>query len=149
VVGLACYGLSHAVVAASHALRVPLYFTSVILAAAATSVPDTVLSVKDALNGNYDDSVSNALGSNIFDITIALGLPLLLYGLVHGDVSLSATSGVEADVQILAIVLVAVTLAVLLTMLIGRGLGRVKALLFFGIYVAWTAFVVGRALDWQ
>ena len=55
----------------------------------------------------------------------------------------------EADVQILAIVLVAVTLAVIFTMLVGRGLGRVKALLFFGIYAAWTAFIVGRALDWQ
>ena len=72
IIGVACYGLSWAVVEAAHVLNVPLYFTTVVLAAAATSVPDTVLSVKDALNGNYDDAVANAVGSNIFDICVAL-----------------------------------------------------------------------------
>ena len=43
----------------------------VIIAAAATSVPDTILSIKDARKGNYNDAISNALGSNIFDICFA------------------------------------------------------------------------------
>ena len=67
------------------ATRIPLIFVAVVLSAAATSVPDTILSMKDAKKGNYDDAVSNALGSNIFDIAFALGLPILLYNLIYGQ----------------------------------------------------------------
>ena len=42
-------------------MGIPSYFTAVVLAAAATSVPDTVLSVKDARKGEYDDAVANAV----------------------------------------------------------------------------------------
>ena len=62
-----------------HGLDIPILFVAVILASAATSVPDTVISVRDAGQGNYNDAISNALGSNIFDICFALGLPLFLY----------------------------------------------------------------------
>jgi cation:H+ antiporter len=147
IVGAACYGLADFVVMGADALQVPLYFTTVIVAAAATSVPDTVLSIKDARKGDYDDAVSNALGSNIFDITVALGLPLLLYGLMYGDVELHAAGSSSADVQALRIALVFVTLAVLAMMLLGKGMGRIKALLLVGLYLVWTAFVVGRAMN--
>lgn len=149
VIAAGCYALSWAVVAAAHALDIPLYFTTVILAAAATSVPDTVLSVKDAMKGDYDDAVSNALGSNIFDITVALGLPLLCYGLVHGDVHLSSVSGSAADVQLLRIALLVVTFFVMAVFLIGSKMGRVKAALLLVIYGAWTAFIIGRAVEWE
>jgi len=149
VIAAGCYVLSWAVVEAAHALNVPLYFTTVILAAAATSVPDTVLSVKDAMKGSYDDAVSNALGSNIFDITVALGFPLLCYGLVHGDVHLSSASGSAADVQLLRIALLVVTFFVMLVFLIGSKMGKVKAALLLAIYGGWTLFIIGRAVEWE
>ncbi len=149
VIAAGCYALSWAVVEAAHALNVPLYFTTVILAAAATSVPDTVLSVKDAMKGSYDDAVSNALGSNIFDITVALGFPLLCYGLVHGDVHLASTSGSAADVQLLRVALLVVTVFVMALFLIGTRMGRVKAALLMLIYAAWTLFIIGRAVEWE
>ena len=62
-----------------YGLDIPILFVAVILASAATSVPDTVISVRDAKQGNYNDAISNALGSNIFDICFALGLPLFLF----------------------------------------------------------------------
>ena len=70
-------------------LGLPIIFISVLLAAAATSIPDTMISVRDARKGNHDDSISNAMGSNIFDISFALGLPLLLYTLINGSLELS------------------------------------------------------------
>ena len=79
-IGLACAGIA-GVETVAHCLGVPSYFTAVILAAAATSVPDTALSVKDALKGDYDDALANAIGSNIFDICVCIGLPLLVYTL--------------------------------------------------------------------
>ena len=70
-------------------LDLPIIFLSVLLASAATSIPDTMISVRDARRGNHDDSISNAVGSNIFDISFALGLPLLIYTMIHHDVTMS------------------------------------------------------------
>lgn len=148
-IAVACAGIAWAVEHSAQALGVKPYFTAVILAAAATSVPDTVLSVKDAVKGEYDDAVANAVGSNIFDITICLGVPLLIYGLVFGDISISpAIPGADnsaADVQVLRWVLLMVTAVVLSLFLIGKGIGRGKAAILFSLYFMWTAFVVGRA----
>jgi len=148
-IGLACYGLSHSVVEISHILNIPLYFTTVILAAAATSVPDTVISVKSALNGDYDDAISNAIGSNIFDITVALGFPLLVFGLVYGDVTLTSTEGTTSDVQILRIALLAFTTITFVIFLTGKQMGKVKAILLSSLYFIWTLFIIGRALQWE
>ncbi len=147
IIGVACYGLSWAVVEAAHVLNVPLYFTTVVLAAAATSVPDTVLSVKDALNGNYDDAVANAVGSNIFDICVALGLPLFAYGLIYGNIELAAEFGDSADVQMLRIGLLVVTGVVLALFLIGNKIGKGKAIALFSIYLGWLGFILYRAAE--
>jgi len=45
-------------------LGMPAMFVAVIFASMATSVPDTVMSIRDARDGDYDDAVANALGSN-------------------------------------------------------------------------------------
>lgn len=64
-IAAACYLLSESVILSAEAMSIQPYFTAVILGAAATSVPDTVLSYKDAMKGDYDDAVSNAVGSNV------------------------------------------------------------------------------------
>jgi len=61
-------------------LSIPKFITSVIIIAAATSIPDTMLSVKSAKKGDADAAISNAVGSNIFDICICLGLPMIIAG---------------------------------------------------------------------
>ena len=148
VLGAACLLLADSVIKVAEALDIPTYFTAVVLAAAATSVPDTVLSVKDARNGNYDDAVSNALGSNIFDIAVSLGLPLLVFSLIFGDVSLTAVAGTSAaQVQILRIVLLWVTVAVISMLLMGKKAGLGKASVMLLIYVAWMTWIADSAFD--
>ncbi|MCF8226353.1 MAG: hypothetical protein K9J30_10805 [Bacteroidales bacterium] len=73
-----------------YGLDLPIVFLSVLLASAATSIPDTMVSVRDARKGNHDDSISNAIGSNIFDLSFALGLPLLIYTLINGPIQMSS-----------------------------------------------------------
>jgi hypothetical protein len=51
---------------------------------------------------------------------------------------------VAADVQILRYVLITITGIVLSLFLIGRGLGRVKAVVLFGLYFAWLTLVLYR-----
>lgn len=144
VIGVACYGLSWAVLAIAKWWQVPVYFTAVVFAAAATSVPDTILSIKDAQVGDFDDAIANAIGSNIFDITVCLGLPLVAYGLVYGDVHLSAAAGSAANVQGLRIALFGVTLIVLTLFLWGK-MGKTKGVFLLGLYGLWMAYLANQA----
>lgn len=138
IIGIACWQLAEAVMMSAAALDVPPYFTAVIFAASATSVPDTVLSVKDALRGDYDDAIANALGSNTFDITVGLGLPLLLYGLIYGDVSMASAE----DTQLLRIVLFVVTVFVLSLFLLSKRVTVFSAKILAAIYAVWIAILI-------
>ncbi len=138
VIGIACWQLADAVMVSAEALGVPAYFTALVFAAAATSVPDTVLSVKDALRGEYDDAISNAVGSNTFDITVGLGLPLFLYALIFGNVEVMSADQTQA----LRIVLFLVTCLVLGTFLLSQKVTAATAYFLLAIYLGWIVFIV-------
>ncbi len=123
-----------------HATGIPLIFVAVVLSAAATSVPDTILSIKDARKGNYDDAVSNALGSNIFDIAFALGFPVLLYNLIYGH-AISLPDEVLAFTKEVWVFLLLSTFISLAIMLTGKHFNRLKAFLLLGIYALFLLFV--------
>ena len=144
--GIACHILAESVVGAATVLGVPVYITSVILAAAATSVPDTILSVKDAVKGNSDDAMSNAIGSNIFDITVAVGVPLLLYTLFFGSIHLVVSEAIADQVQLLRIVLFGVSAAVLALFLRTGKVGKPEAASMLVLYVAWIGWIIISAI---
>ena len=135
-------------------LGMPPMFVAVIFASMATSVPDTVMSIRDARDGDYDDAVANALGSNIFDICFALGFPLFLFTLVHGPIQMS-TEIAEQSAE-LRFLLLTLTILGFLVYYIGKrgrtstgtvyvGMARGKALLLLGIYAAFVLYIVGRS----
>ena len=70
-------------------LGIPLLFVAVVFAAIGSSFPDTIISYKDAQKGNYDDAISNAYGSNIFNLCVALGLPLFFFTFIYGPIKLT------------------------------------------------------------
>ena len=73
--------------------------------AAGTSAPDAISSIFVARSGLADMAVSNALGSNVFDILVGLGLPWFLATLIfQEDIELEADD-VNISVAALAIVL--------------------------------------------
>lgn len=126
-------------------LGIPVLFVSVILASAATSVPDTILSMKDAKKGNYDDAISNALGSNIFDICFALGLPLLLYTVVYGPVHMgSETIALSSELRMLLLIL---TILSLLVYAFRKIIIKAQAYWLLGIYFVFSLYVIGRGAD--
>jgi Ca2+/Na+ antiporter len=126
---------------------IPIIFVSVVIASAATSVPDTILSIRDAKAGNYDDAVSNAIGSNIFDVCFALGLPLFLYTLVYGDITMTEDIVIySSELRILLFILTSIAV---LIYLFGKTMGRLKAFLLLSIYAIFTLYIVGRSLDWE
>ena len=121
-------------------LNLPISIISVIIAAAATSVPDTIISIKDAKKGNYNDAISNAIGSNIFDICIALGLPILLYSLIYGPIVMSPEV-FTFSISIL-IVLFILTIITFIVFVIGESMGVLKASILFSMYLFFIIYVV-------
>jgi cation:H+ antiporter len=88
-------------------------FVAFILVAAASSIPDTIISLKDARKGNYDDALSNVLGSNIFDITISMGLPLAIYLMITGEPIYFKDVGTTLiDIRIMLLVVTVITMLV-------------------------------------
>lgn len=120
--------------------NIPLIFVAVVLSAAATSVPDTIISIKDARKGNYDDAVSNALGSNIFDIAFALGFPVLLYTLIYRE-SMVLKQDLLIFTQEVWVFLLLTTFLALTIMLIGKRFNKLKAYILLGIYLIFLLFV--------
>jgi cation:H+ antiporter len=136
-------------------LGLPPLFVAVIFASMATSVPDTIISVRDAKKGEADDAVANALGSNIFDICFALGFPLFLYTLIHGPIEMNPETVKQSGE--LRISLLILTLVAFFIYFVGArdrssGVPRIslhkpRAFMLLGIYVAFVAYVIGRGAD--
>ena len=61
---------------------------ALVFAAAASSVPDLFISCIDAKNGDTEDSISNPIASNLFDICVAFGFPLALYTMLNGGIEI-------------------------------------------------------------
>jgi Ca2+/Na+ antiporter len=136
-------------------MGLPPLFVAVIFASMATSVPDTIISVRDAKKGEADDAVANALGSNIFDICFALGFPLFLYTLIHGPIEMSPeTVNQSGELRISLLIL---TVIAFFIYFIGKrdrstGVPRVslkkgKAMMLFSLYGVYIIYVIGRGND--
>lgn len=144
-IAFACYILVYGCEMFSHAIGIQGYFVAVILVAAASSVPDTILSVKDAKKGNYDDAVSNALGSNIFDICFALGLPLFLYTMIYGDITMPAD--MVSHISELRVLLLFLTIGAFLIFYLGRTMGKIKAYSLLALYAVFFIYIIARAYE--
>ena len=92
LISIACKQLVTSSEHISYLFNINLFFVTFFITAIASSIPDTILSVKDAQNKRYKDSFSNAYGSNIFDICIGIGLPVLVYLLLNGENEISTSS---------------------------------------------------------
>lgn len=146
----ACYWLVEVTRATAVQLHVPVFFVAVILAAAASSVPDTFLSLGSALRGDDSGAVSNAFGSNIFDICICLSIPLLVNCYLVGwgtGVALTQDGEPVPGLFGLRIMLWVLTLMTLLIMWHNRQLTRNKALVLCGLYGVFMAYAVLGSLN--
>lgn len=123
-------------------LDIPVMFVALILASAASSFPDTMISIKDAKNGQYDDAISNALGSNIFDICFALGFPLFVFTMINGPLEMPPVI-VDLSSELRFLLWLLTVLAVII-FISGEYFGKRKSSLLLGIYVLFVLYVIGR-----
>ncbi|XP_024150422.1 sodium/potassium/calcium exchanger 1 isoform X4 [Oryzias melastigma] len=81
--------------------------------AAGTSIPDLITSVIVARKGLGDMAVSSSVGSNIFDITMGLPIPWLLYTLLHnGDPVVVSSNGLFCAIVLLFLMLLFVIISI-------------------------------------
>ena len=123
-------------------LGIPIMFVALILASAASSFPDTIISMKDAKRGQYDDAISNALGSNIFDICFALGFPLFIFTTLNGPLEMPQEI-VDLSSELRFLLWLLTVLAVVIFTW-GKYFGKAKAYLLLTIYFLFVLYVVGR-----
>eukprot|EP00038_Savillea_parva_P031630 m.88945 g.88945 ORF g.88945 m.88945 type:complete len:757 (-) comp9776_c1_seq1:103-2373(-) len=58
------------------------YVMGLVIVAAGTSIPDALSSILVAQDGAGSMAVSNAIGSNVFDINLGIGIPFMLRALI-------------------------------------------------------------------
>ncbi|MHC4400567.1 MAG: sodium:calcium antiporter [Planctomycetota bacterium] len=141
---VACYFLVAVVLETARTLEVPSFFVAVILAAAASSVPDTLLSIGAARRGDDSGAISNAFGSNIFDICVCLSIPLLMCCYLNGWQPIELLKDGEPMVGLVGLqtLLWVLTLVTLLIIWHNHQVTRAKALLLCCLYSLFVAYAV-------
>lgn len=128
-------------------LGIPAPVMGLTVLAAGTSVPDALASISVARDGAGDMAVSNAIGSNVFDILLGLGFPWLLGAAIlkpEGDKEFpifiptdNLTAIIVPILILLAIIVVFIGLLVVLGWQMSPKLGYILLLLYF-VFVAYT-----------
>ena len=143
---------SYAMVASLEALaglmNIPDAVIGYTVSAAGTSLPNYVASAVAARNGFGNMAVSNALGSNTFNIMIGLGLPWVLYtsfGTGFQPYDELRNEGITEGVVILGAILL---LLVLLLLQSGFVLHMWHGHLFVLTYVGYLVYIIGGVYFW-
>lgn len=112
-------------------LRVPKLLVATTLAAFATSSPELTVSIVAALSGKPEIGLGDALGSNVVNIALILGLALRFSPIrvAHGELRRDLALGLAVPL---------LTLAMATDGVISRWEGNVLLLVF----VAWMGFVI-------
>lgn len=137
IISGASHILVEGVLGSATVLGVPEFFAGLVFGAAASSVPDLILSVKDAQKGEYEDAVANPLASNTFDTTIAFALPLLAWFIINGVDSLPIVQ--DDNLTILRWSIVGVTAAVAASLLFNyKRVTKTIAYFLLTLFAVWA-----------
>jgi sodium/potassium/calcium exchanger 4/sodium/potassium/calcium exchanger 5 len=122
-------------------LGIPSVVMGMVVISAGTTVPDCLSSIIVSRAGQGDMAVCNAIGSNIFNIFIGLGLPWLLYTLVYSEPYESiALEGIQVLLSILILVIYLFILMIVLIISKWKLFPAVGGVLIFLhlLFIAWA-----------
>lgn len=115
-------------------------FLALTVLAAGTSVPDMIGSMIVAKQGRGDMAVSNAIGSNVFNIGIGLGLPWLL--VLALGLQESVTVGTENLMASIFLLLASVVAIIFLLIVRKWRIGHRSGLVLIALYLAYCVYVI-------
>ncbi|XP_054474556.1 sodium/potassium/calcium exchanger 1-like [Anoplopoma fimbria] len=115
--------------------------------AAGTSIPDLITSVIVARKGLGDMAVSSSVGSNIFDITVGLPVPWLIYALLHnGEPVTVSSNGLFCAIVLLFVMLLFVIISIAVCRWkMSRKLGLTMFILYF-VFLVLSVMLEDRML---
>ena len=141
LIGISTFILTKYSIGLSTILGVSPIIIAFTITAAATSIPDTVISVANARKGDIDDATSNVFGSNVFDILVGIGLPLLIYILYKGALAIQFTN-LEIVLGLLGS-----TILILYFFADDHKLSKKQAALLLLMYLAFLAYVIFLSIN--
>lgn len=118
-------------------LGMPTFLAGIVIVAAATSLPDSLVSVRAAKAGKHVTSLGNVLGSNTFDLLVAVPLGVLVVGSAPVDF---ATAAPMMGVLTVATILLFTVLRTDLAM------SSREAYLLLAAYLLFVAWVVAETV---
>ncbi|XP_075681982.1 sodium/potassium/calcium exchanger 2 isoform X2 [Rhinoderma darwinii] len=108
--------------------------------AAGTSIPDLITSVIVARKGLGDMAVSSSVGSNIFDITVGLPMPWLLYAMFNNfDPMMVSSNGLFCAIVLLFIMLLFVIISIAVCK---WRMNKILGCMMFGLYFVFVVISV-------
>jgi cation:H+ antiporter len=125
--------------------RVPSVIIGLTVVAMGTSLPETAVSVTASITNNNELAVSNAVGSNIFNLMVVIGLCALLSTVPVGKETIRSDIPFSA---ICAVLLLALGICGIGDAA-GMTLGRIDGILFLVIFVGYLVSLVRRTLKAQ
>lgn len=123
-------------------IGIPATAMGLTVLAAGTSVPDALASISVARDGAADMAVSNAIGSNVFDILLGLGFPWCI-GAITKDI-------IVPHQPITVVVIPIVILFTVLIMLVGILIAlkwKLRPLLGYILFAMYGVFVAYTLID--
>lgn len=136
-IAILSYFLVEYAIVFAEALDIPPVIVALTILAAGTSVPDLFASVVVARQGRGDMAVANAVGSNIFDILIGLGLPWALVLIFQGGTIEVGT----ADLSTSTFLLLGTVVLLFTFLTTGRKLSRAEGIILILVYVLYVLWV--------
>mmetsp|Transcript_107088 Transcript_107088/g.310927 ORF Transcript_107088/g.310927 Transcript_107088/m.310927 type:complete len:344 (-) Transcript_107088:529-1560(-) len=104
--------------------------------AVGTSVPDAMGSMAVAANGEADMAIANAVGSNVFDILLGLGVPWFLNGAIKGSTAVD-----KCGIEIAVFILFSTIGLFFLTLILNKWqMNNRLGMVFFGLYIVYYIY---------
>ncbi len=119
------------------AIGLPPVIVALTILAGGTSVPDMIASILVARQGRGEMAIANAIGSNIFDILVGLGLPWVIVLALPGRTVRVGTD----DIWLSTLILLSTVILLYIFLTTGRRLSRREGWVLLGVYgayVGWT-----------
>ncbi|WP_167610356.1 calcium/sodium antiporter [Maribellus sediminis] len=135
LIAVLSYVLVEVAVASAHILNIPEAIIALTVLAVGTSIPDLFSSIIVAKQGRGDMAVSNAIGSNIFDILVGLGLPFIIVMLASGGTIEAGGNLIHSVIILFGSVFLLVILLVFRRWNVGKPTGIILILVYLGYLV--------------
>ncbi len=145
IIGIVSWVLVESAVNISQITNIPEVIIAIIVVAAGNSIPDYLASVKAAKDKLSDMAVSNAVGSNNFDIMFGLGFPWLV-SLLLQDKTIAVESTNLFNTALILLGTVVLTLIILIVR--KWKLTKSTGIILLGTYLIYVIVIIGSGLSW-